>query len=86
SLMSKGGRFIIVLPSTTRDGRKSRIVPCITEGGAVTVPRTLADIVVTEFGIAHLRGKTLKQRMEELVKIAHPHFRSDLRKAFTRFY
>ncbi|MBI2328258.1 MAG: hypothetical protein HYU85_01170 [Chloroflexi bacterium] len=48
-------------------------------GTVVTVPRTLADIIVTEYGIARLKGKTQRQRAEELISIAHPDFRSELR-------
>lgn len=78
ALMSKGGRAITVLPSTGRG--VSRIVPTFEPGTVVTIPRNLADHVVTEYGIAHLRGKSLKERALELIGIAHPDFRADLRK------
>lgn len=73
--MSKGGRSIIAMPSTARKGMVSRIVPIITEGSAVTTPRNDVNYVVTEYGIAQLKGKTLKERTKELIKIAHPKFR-----------
>ncbi len=77
--LSKGGRNITVLPSTAKGGSRSRIVPQFELGTIVSVPRTLADIVITEHGIAKLKGKTQRQRAEELIAIAHPDFRSELR-------
>ena len=56
----------------------SRIVPVLAPGGVVTVPRTYVDYVVTENGIATLRGKTLKERAREMVAISHPDFRGEL--------
>lgn len=76
--MSKGGRSIIAMPSTARKGTVSRIVPIITEGSAVTTPRNDVNYVVTEYGIAQLKGKTLKQRTKELIRISHPKFRPAL--------
>ena len=76
--MSKGGRSIIAMPSTARKGTVSRIVPIITEGSAVTTPRNDVNYVVTEYGIAQLKGKTLKERTKELIRIAHPRFRPAL--------
>lgn len=76
--MSKGGRSIIAMPSTAKKGLISRIVPLITEGSAVTTPRNDVNFVVTEFGIAQLKGKTLKERAKALIKIAHPKFRPHL--------
>jgi 4-hydroxybutyrate CoA-transferase len=73
--MSKGGRSIIAMPSTAKHGTVSRIVPLITEGSAVTTPRNDVNYVVTEYGAAQLKGKTLKERAKELIKIAHPKFR-----------
>ena len=76
--MSKGGRSIIAMPSTARGGTVSRIVPIITEGSAVTTPRNDVNYVVTEYGIAQLKGKTLKERTKALIRIAHPAFRLQL--------
>lgn len=76
--MSKGGRSIIAMPSTARNSTVSRIVPIITEGSAVTTPRNDVNYVVTEYGIAQLKGKTLKERTKELIRIAHPKFRPGL--------
>jgi acetyl-CoA hydrolase len=74
---SPGGRSIIALPSTTPDGRHSRIVASL-EGRPVTTPRGDADIVVTEYGIADLRGRSFSERTQRLRAIAHPDFRDRL--------
>lgn len=76
--LSKGGKPIIALPSTTRDGKISRIVPHITEGGGVVTSRGHVAYVVTEFGIASLQGKSIRERALELIRIAHPKFREQL--------
>lgn len=73
--MSKGGRSILAMPSTAKKGFVSRIVPIVTEGSAVTTPRNDVNYIVTEYGIAQLKGKTLKERAKALIKIAHPKFR-----------
>ncbi len=78
--MGKGGKFIIALPSTAGKGKFSRIVPTLAEGSGVTTPRALADYVVTEYGAASLRGKTLAERARALVDIAHPAFREEIEK------
>ena len=80
------GRYVAVLPSTSRDGTISTITPQFVEGQIVTVPRDIADTVVTEHGIARLLGKTVRQRAEELISVAHPDFRPDLRKAAQRLF
>jgi 4-hydroxybutyrate CoA-transferase len=77
--LSKGGRAITLLPSTAMDGAVSRIVPTHDAGSIVTVPRYFADTIVTEFGVARLWGKNHRQRAEELISVAHPDFRADLR-------
>ncbi len=84
SQVSRGGRGIIVLPSTAGGGTISRIVALFESGTIVTVPRNIADCVVTEYGIARLRGKSLRQRAEELIAVAHPDFRAELRKEAQR--
>ncbi len=76
--LSKGGKTIIALPSTTKDGKISRIVAHITEGGGVVTSRGHVSYVVTEFGIASLQGKSIRERTLELIKIAHPKFRDKL--------
>ncbi|MGA3115461.1 MAG: acetyl-CoA hydrolase/transferase C-terminal domain-containing protein [Syntrophobacteraceae bacterium] len=76
---SKGGRSIIALPSTAARGTQSRIVACFQPGQSVTTSRYDVDYVATEFGIAALRGKTLRQRCQALIEIAHPDFRDQLR-------
>lgn len=75
-----GGKSIIVLPSSARTGGKlvSRIVPMLAPGSVVTLPRTFVHYVVTEYGIAELKGKSLRERAAALVSIAHPDFRSEL--------
>jgi 4-hydroxybutyrate CoA-transferase len=78
SLQAKNGKSITILPSTARG--KSRIVPSLPQGTIVTIPKYFGDYVVTEYGIAKLRGKTVKQRAQELISVAHPDFRSDLMK------
>jgi 4-hydroxybutyrate CoA-transferase len=75
---SKGGRPIIALPSTAKDGTVSRIVPMLDPGAGVVTTRADVHYVVTEFGVAYLHGKTLRQRAEALIAIAHPKFRDDL--------
>ena len=81
AMMARGGRSIIVIPSTTNDGKSSRIIPMLPAGASITVPRYLADIVVTEYGVAHLRWKTTRERAQALVSIAHPDFRKELEQA-----
>lgn len=75
---SRGGMSITVLNSSAAKGRISRIVPHFSPQASVTIPRYMADIVVTEYGIAKLRGKSLRQRAEALISIAHPAFRDSL--------
>lgn len=77
---AEGGRGIIALQSTAKSGTISRIVPQLTAGSVVSIPRNIVDIVVTEYGIAHLRGKSVKQRVAELIAVAHPDFRGELRR------
>jgi 4-hydroxybutyrate CoA-transferase len=80
---SPGGRSVSVLPSSARPGgdgaRCSRIVPGLPAGTPVTVPRTFVDTVVTEHGIADLRGRSVRERAAALIEIAHPEFREALR-------
>jgi 4-hydroxybutyrate CoA-transferase len=78
--LSPGGKPIIALPSTTSKG-ESRIVPIIHEGGGVVTTRAHVHYVVTEYGIADLWGKTLRERAAALINIAHPKHRESLRAA-----
>jgi acyl-CoA hydrolase len=75
---STGGRFIVALPSTAQKGNVSRIVHQLGPGAAVTVPRTLAQLIVTEHGVADLRGCSLRERARRLTAIADPKFRDHL--------
>jgi len=87
---SPGGRSVSVLPASSRPGagerRVSRIVAALPPGTPVTVPRTFVDYVVTEHGIAELRGKTVRQRIGALIEIAHPDFREELRSRARELY
>ena len=75
---SKGGKAIIALPSTAAQGKLSRIVLKLDEGAVVTTSRCDVDYIATEYGIAKLRGKTIRQRARALIDIAHPDFRDEL--------
>ena len=88
---SPNGKSVSVLPSssipsTGRRERITRIVPTLTPGTPVTVPRTYVDFVVTEFGSAELRGKTVQERARALCEIAHPDFRDMLRESAKELY
>ena len=81
---SKGGKAILAFPSTAKNGEVSRIKAYLTEGAGITTPRDDVDYIVTEYGIAHLKGATLKERARMLINIAHPKFRDELIKEFER--
>jgi 4-hydroxybutyrate CoA-transferase len=76
--LSEGGLSILALPSTTADGKHSKIVSRLTAGAVVTTPRFCTDYIVTEYGVARLKGQELRARAEALIAIAHPHFRDEL--------
>lgn len=78
---SRGGKAIIALPSTAVGGSCSRIVPALKTGAGVVTTRSQVMYVVTEYGVAYLRGKSIRQRVEALIGVAHPGFREEL----TRF-
>lgn len=82
---AKGGKPIIALPSTAKGGTISRIVAVLKEGTPVTTTRNDVHYVVTEYGIADLFGKSLNQRADALINIAHPDFREQLRKDFQEY-
>ena len=76
--MSRGGKSVIVLPSTSLDGSQSRIVHQLREGAGVVATRGDIHYVVTEYGIAYLHGRTVRERTMALINIAHPRFRAGL--------
>lgn len=80
--MAENGKSIIAMPSTAGKGTVSKIVPLIDQGAAVTTSRNDVDYVVTEFGVAKLKGRTLKDRAKALIEIAHPDFRDSLKKEY----
>lgn len=75
---SKGGKPIIALPSTTKDGNTSRIVPYLKQGAGVVTTRADVHHIVTEYGAAHFLGKNLRERARALIGITHPKFRDEL--------
>ena len=83
---SKGGRSILAFSSTAAKGTVSRIVSHIDEGSSVTTPRTDVHYIVTEYGIANLRGKSVPERAKALISIAHPDFREELEREAARIY
>jgi len=79
--LSEGGKAIIALPSTTKRG-ESRIVPYLKQGAGVVSTRSHVQYIITEYGIADLYGKTLRQRTEAMVRIAHPSHQESIEKAY----
>jgi acyl-CoA hydrolase len=79
--LSEGGKAIIALPSVTNKGI-SRITPFLKPGAGVVTTRAHVQYIVTEYGVANLYGKTIKQRVNELVNIAHPDFRESIAKSY----
>lgn len=75
---SKGGKPIIALPSTAKGGTISRIVPMLSPGAGVVTSRGTVHYVATEYGVAYLHGRSIRQRAEALIQIAHPKFRNEL--------
>lgn len=84
--MSRNGRSIMAMPSTAAKGKVSRIVATLSPGAAVTTSRNDVDYVVTEYGIAHLKGLPIAERAKALIAIAHPDFRQQLRADFVKAY
>jgi RimJ/RimL family protein N-acetyltransferase len=78
AVLAKGGKSILAIQSTARDGSVSRIVPFLPEGAGVTLNRGDVHYVVTEYGIAHIHGKNVRERAMDLIAIAHPAFRHHL--------
>jgi acyl-CoA hydrolase len=81
---SRGGKSFIVLPSTAKDGTVSRIAPALSSGTHATTSKNDVNYVVTEYGVAQLRGKSAKERAKALIAIAHPDFRGWLREEADR--
>jgi acyl-CoA hydrolase len=79
--LSEGGKAIIALPSITKKG-ESRIVPYLKQGAGVVSTRSHVQYIITENGIANLYGKTLKQRIDEMVKIAHPTHQEKIERSY----
>jgi 4-hydroxybutyrate CoA-transferase len=77
---AEGGKPIIALPSSAKEDTISRIVPTLNPGAGVVTSRGLVHYVVTEYGVAYLHGKTIRQRAKSLIEIAHPKFREELYK------
>jgi acyl-CoA hydrolase/N-acetylglutamate synthase-like GNAT family acetyltransferase len=75
---SRGGKAVIALPATAKDGTISRIVTHLSEGAGVVTTRAGVHYVVTEFGVAYLHGKSIQERALALISVAHPKFRADL--------
>jgi len=86
AFQSRAGRAVTVLPSTARGGKVSTIVPQFERGQIVSIPRELADTIVTEHGVARLLGKSVRERAEELIAVAHPDHRDWLRSEAKRLY
>lgn len=79
---SPGGKSVIAFPSTAKKGEISRIISKLAAGSSATVGRADIDSVVTEYGVARLRGKSLPERARELIAVAHPKFREELKHAY----
>ncbi|NPV91131.1 MAG: acetyl-CoA hydrolase/transferase family protein [Firmicutes bacterium] len=84
--LSKGGKAVIAMPATAKNGTVSKIVAALQPGDAVTTPRNDVDYVVTENGIAHLRGQETRERARRLIAIADPKFRDELKSQFEHIY
>ena len=82
--ISKGGRSIIAMPSTAKGGTVSKIVSVLDEGAAVTTSRYDVEYIVTEYGIANLKYRTVRDRARMLIEIAHPDFREELKEVFEK--
>lgn len=83
---SKGGVPIIALPSTAKGDSLSRITPILKHGAGVTTTRNDVHYVITEYGIAHLYGRTIRERVRALIDVAHPKFRDELAQQAEEYY
>ena len=82
--ISKGGRSIIAMPSTTKDGKISKIVSVLDEGAAVTTNRYDVEYIVTEYGAVNLKYRSVRERARMLIEIAHPNFREGLKEDYEK--
>ncbi len=85
AIHAKNGRSIIALKSVTKGGTISTIQPFLSQGAVVSLSRNNVDYIVTEYGIAYLKGRTIRQRVENLIAVAHPDFRKELRDAAVKY-
>ncbi len=85
ALHSKGGRGIVAFLSTTKSGI-SKINCCLTPGAAVSIPRDYVDYIITEYGIAPMRGRSVYARVQNLIAIAHPEYRAELRRQAEKLF
>ncbi len=83
---SNGGKAIICMLSTAMDGEVSRIVPRLSEGAGVVTTRGDVDVIITEYGLATLHGKTIRERVLSLIAVAHPKFRNELLEAAKKMH
>ncbi len=81
---SKGGKGILAIASTAKKGTVSKIAPILDPGAIVSISRNIVDYVVTEYGIARLRDRSVRQRVNNLIAVAHPDFRAELRREADR--
>ena len=86
AVLAEGGRTILAIKSTAHNDAMSRIVPSLQESAGINLNRADVRYVVTEYGIANLRGKSVSERAKALINIAHPDFRGELKKEFQRIY
>ncbi|MBW2231475.1 MAG: acetyl-CoA hydrolase/transferase family protein [Deltaproteobacteria bacterium] len=86
AFLSKQGRAVTVIPSSAKNGRVSTIVPQFEAGQIVSIPRELADTIVTDYGVAPLLGKSVRERAETLIEVAHPDHRDWLRDEAKKLY
>jgi 4-hydroxybutyrate CoA-transferase len=86
AFLARQGRAVTVLPSAARAGEISSIVPQFEAGQIISIPREFADTIVTDYGVAHLLGRSVRERAEELIRVAHPDHRDRLRSEAKRLY
>lgn len=86
AMLSKGGKGITCVRSTGLGGSISRIVPQHEPGTVISIPRYFADHIVSEYGVAKLLAKTQRERARELIRIAHPDFRAELKKEAEKLF